>query len=1182
MLKRYDIRINHGMGECLYTVDAKNSKSAIEIVEKEWHKDHKDYSGKTPKFTVQKTYTHAEKKSLGGLLLALVGGMYIYKVYSNKKSSERSQSSLENYRSESGKYAKVSSRGKSQDPDDMFQQGEARKSRKAQKERDVKDVFADGGHVKIYDPNKERLSRPNNDMEKHILERVQFDPESFVGNFAWRTPSGKLAEGYLYALDDFDKTLIKDIKLKDGEKIFRYFNRTTAIGGMQPMIKINVDKSLIYFTQEMENPDYDEIKFETRGIKPVWISLIEGKFAKGGTVDDLTKELHKLQRELNSSRLSTYREGDNSPEEQARKRERESKLERFNEVLKTLNEISSKFETGGQTLQMTITKDEFFQRPNEPHRVYHDIEGLYGTYWFKAKTENSHKFGFGSDGINNGGVYQLSVWRGGHPVGRDVSTLGGHVSEDHIASYFNKWEYRSKTKVDKQIVNEIVNWLEANIVDLKRPYTSVKFAVGGNIEEEISYIDRRIKNLRQLLSVSNSDELSDIQKSIDSLEKEKSKLFRTTQYAKGGVTFSDAEQADFDMWMEDGNVSMNNDGSYSTQDAGWRNNLKDLSALKEYYVKEFLSGARYAKGGEIGFDDSGTSMVRYYEKDGNWLVPKGQVYLWLYDVEDASNKLQNSEFDYVFYPHASQSMAWQSGYVPPLKQIWTKKFQNKRKGSEHLLGVIKAFLTADGKELFVDMMSVNPKQKKKGIMSYMIKELRDSLNLDQDQITFSDLTKEGEKFVSKKTYADGGGVVDCIEYIKNSESIKNNGYYLHIDNMNNYVGSNSVIIPKINSLCLITFNSGGQKNLKAVDTINSVVLASEIANLLNIDIEMARIIVYEQTISSKPFTMNMLDGIKNQNIIVADRDTIVCTNLSRQYANGGTIDLFEDYKNIPTALQEVLDEYNEAFEDGDYNGLKNALTAVESIGYTFEYGLDGEAYGLRPKSIPLSQLQGYEDSEEFATGGGVSSGIKSGDWVTLKSDGKRYKVKRVLSNNMIEIVAGTKTLTVSINDVDTNVKFFRSKFVAVPSTIQVKFKVGDRVQFNTKKGITEVGKVLLYKYIPTKNTIIYTIATDSGWKASVLQENLLPDGAKASTIVKAEKITGGLPPKAPNKAQAKSALKAGDKIEIIGAPNLTGTVTKVLSSTNEIEVLLSDSYGIAVKMGKSIPFTYNESKVNKI
>ena len=71
------------------------------------------------------------------------------------------------------------------------------------------------------------------------------------------------------------------------------------------------------------------------------------KLAKGGGVESLTKELYRLQRDLNSSRLQTYRLGDNSQEAKDRKNEREVKLARFNEVLKELRESDAKFELGG-------------------------------------------------------------------------------------------------------------------------------------------------------------------------------------------------------------------------------------------------------------------------------------------------------------------------------------------------------------------------------------------------------------------------------------------------------------------------------------------------------------------------------------------------------------------------------------------------------------------------------------------------------------------------------------------------------------------------------------------------------------------------------------------------------------------------------------------------------------------
>jgi valyl-tRNA synthetase len=51
----------------------------------------------------------------------------------------------------------------------------------------------------------------------------------------------------------------------------------------------------------------------------------------------LEKELHRLQRDLNSSRLLSYIPGDTSEAEQNRQKERAEKLARFHEILDTLN-----------------------------------------------------------------------------------------------------------------------------------------------------------------------------------------------------------------------------------------------------------------------------------------------------------------------------------------------------------------------------------------------------------------------------------------------------------------------------------------------------------------------------------------------------------------------------------------------------------------------------------------------------------------------------------------------------------------------------------------------------------------------------------------------------------------------------------------------------------------------------
>jgi hypothetical protein len=75
--------------------------------------------------------------------------------------------------------------------------------------------------------------------------------------------------------------------LKSGERVYRYVNRNTAIGGSMPLIKINYEKGLLYFT--VPN-DYDNIEFERKGVKALWIGLISEKFAYGGELYDRYEE----------------------------------------------------------------------------------------------------------------------------------------------------------------------------------------------------------------------------------------------------------------------------------------------------------------------------------------------------------------------------------------------------------------------------------------------------------------------------------------------------------------------------------------------------------------------------------------------------------------------------------------------------------------------------------------------------------------------------------------------------------------------------------------------------------------------------------------------------------------------------------------------------------------------------
>jgi len=141
---------------------------------------------------------------------------------------------------------------------------------------------------------------------------------------------------------------------ENGGDVDAFTLRMVKSNGMQPAEVIKEDANVRYkrggsVTNERRYVNKDQ-DYEVRYSKPILRRKgYQGKrdFDGGGRVESLTKELYRLQRELNSSRLGTYREGDVSQEAMDRKKEREVKLARFNEILKELRETDTKFELGG-------------------------------------------------------------------------------------------------------------------------------------------------------------------------------------------------------------------------------------------------------------------------------------------------------------------------------------------------------------------------------------------------------------------------------------------------------------------------------------------------------------------------------------------------------------------------------------------------------------------------------------------------------------------------------------------------------------------------------------------------------------------------------------------------------------------------------------------------------------------
>ena len=70
-------------------------------------------------------------------------------------------------------------------------------------------------------------------------------------------------------------------------------------------------------------------------------------------------------------------------------------------------------------------------------------------------------------------------------------------------------------------------------------------------------------------------------------------------------------------------------------------------------------------------------------------------------------------------------------------------------------------------------------------------------------------------------------------------------------------------------------------------------------------------------------------------------------------------DLFETPELIPNNVQAVLETFDENCAN-TYHELDRILNLIEPMGYTFDYYLDAEPYGLRPIGMELIELEGWE------------------------------------------------------------------------------------------------------------------------------------------------------------------------------------------------------------------------------
>ncbi|PCF94109.1 hypothetical protein CPA45_19225 [Vreelandella nigrificans] len=62
-----------------------------------------------------------------------------------------------------------------------------------------------------------------------------------------------------------------------------------------------------------------------------------------------------------------------------------------------------------------------------------------------------------------------------------------------------------------------------------------------------------------------------------------------------------------------------------------------------------------------------------------------------------------------------------------------------------------------------------------------------------------------------------------------------------------------------------------------------------------------------------------------------------------------SIDLFEDPSSLPIEVQRLLARYDDLLENQDpYKACSAMLADIKTLGYVFDYGLEGIPYELRP------------------------------------------------------------------------------------------------------------------------------------------------------------------------------------------------------------------------------------------
>lgn len=99
--------------------------------------------------------------------------------------------------------------------------------------------------------------------------------ENFAGNFGFVFDKRSVDYILLKLSADEEQTLpIRNREKNENVRFFRITSDKMKLTGIQPYVKINLDRNLVYFlTERSSNGQISEPEFETRGIKVRYLNI---------------------------------------------------------------------------------------------------------------------------------------------------------------------------------------------------------------------------------------------------------------------------------------------------------------------------------------------------------------------------------------------------------------------------------------------------------------------------------------------------------------------------------------------------------------------------------------------------------------------------------------------------------------------------------------------------------------------------------------------------------------------------------------------------------------------------------------------------------------------------------------------------------------------------------------------